>query len=220
MGNIKDQKLHEAVVKINRIRNSLNEVSASLVGRVDDDTLAYYNNLVKGFDYLIDKIDTTDDSRISADILKKPFMNKRLTSFLISSEISKRTLNALVGAGIESTLDLTYVTPPQLYQVRNLGKKAIDEVKNLCRCYSINLGSNSDNIPSYREGDIVTSLIDKNIIGFREEFVRKGSKFVVISEKNDVGSGIFKLTTYKCKPIGAEDSDFTIFSIGSIEKTK
>lgn len=53
MEDIKDQKLHEAVVKIKRIRNSLNEVAANLVGRVDDDTLAYYNNLVKGFDYLI-----------------------------------------------------------------------------------------------------------------------------------------------------------------------
>ena len=206
-------QLQEALTKICLIRKSLDDVSASLVGQVNDDTLSYYNNLIKSFDYLIEKIKLMDESNVAGNILSKPFMNILLDHFVISGELSNRELSALSRAGIVTTKDLTYITPSQLYQVRGCGKSAINKIEVLCKKHSIDIGLNSDKIPCFQEGDTVISLIDKKMVGLREDYVKKGKKFIILSEVK--GS----LPYYRCRPIHSkDDNEFVLLTIGAIEK--
>ena len=171
----KEHPLRESIAQISEFRNKLEEAAQGMIGRVDNDTLIQYNSLVNDFDAFLNRLRSIDSGTPAGKIDNpcKGTYKADLTSLAeLSAQniISKRTTNALLRAGINTALDLTYITQAQLMDVRNLGINAFNEIKIFCENNNIQIGSNAGHVPLFARGDKVVSLTGKQMFGFEENF--------------------------------------------------
>ena len=213
-----DFALTETISKIARLRSDFENASQGLIGRVDGATISYYNDIVKRFDTFISMLDGQVKQTGGP---AKPFAYRHLNDCVISGELSRRTVLSLIRAGISTTRDLTYVNSSELQQIRSFGRLAYFEISAYCEVNSIELGVNCDKRPVFNEGDIVVSLVDKKYMGYKDWFVKKGSRYEIIEARRYDGTGCFKLDQYKCRPIGTDSNlDFSMLTCLEIEKVK
>ena len=110
-----------------------------------------------------------------------------------SIDLSDRTKNCLVRAGIFVVNDLTYCTARQIKHIRNLGKQTFSELSQFMTDNNITFADTPGCYPEINDEDKVVSLTDK-------ERIPKGSVIVVRHAYPGTDNGYrFELPTYSCK---------------------
>lgn len=118
------------------------------------------------------------------------------------------------------------MTELQIKQIRQIGKKAYEEIQHFCNDYGINIGSNSGKVPSFSKGDIVVSVFDfavcffknnKNFLDYKDRNIPKGTKFKIVEINTQQTDGC--LPTYLCRLIESDDDkDLAFFNLSQIAK--
>ena len=209
-----EQSLKEVISKVKKVQKQLGEISADIVGRIDNKTLMQYNALVKDTENFLGRL-TFLASNEKAKSHQLTSDNECIPLWLLEKrkDVPKSAINALSYAGFHTTKDLTYVKLTQLEKVDRIGTKALSDLITFCNKVGITIGSSSDNAPEFSKGDIIITTVEKRF-PMRDKYYPQGIRAAVVEKTLRARrKGTFALYNYKCIPTDSDDpTDYLMLS--------
>lgn len=188
--NIVDELAYEYTMTKGNVRRAINIAFEHLVN-AEKEKEDYIHVLEKENSELRDKIRINNCDKMP--IINKKFKYNILTKKIKDIKFSRRVLNALHSAGIDTVSDIVLINKIELTKIRNLGKKSIYEIEDVLEDMGLRLGMSMDELYTIDKSSIpnkvyLTQICEsnkKNVVFTTERLNENDILFVKAKDENE-----------------------------------